>query len=205
MNRDQPDTLRTLGVTGGIGSGKSVVCAELRKIGAEVFAADRVARELLERDAAVRQDVTDAFGAQSYRQDGALNRSDLAERVFGDEVALRQLNSIVHPRVREAFQAAAAKCEAPLLVHEAALIYEAGLETYLNAVAVVYASQADRIRWVMARDKVTESQVRLRMRHQLSSEETVGRADVVITNSGPLDDLRRKARRLYGLATRSFR
>ena len=191
---------RILGVTGGIGCGKSVVCAYLAQLGAEVFDADLTARNLMESDEGVRQEVTRAFGRESYREDGSLNRKWLASKVFADDTRLEELNGIVHPKVAQAFSILRNRFEDGLLIHEAALIYEAGVENRLDAVCVVTAPIELRIARVMARDRVSAEKVLARMRRQLSQEEKAGRADVVLVNDGDMAAVRSKSRRLYELA-----
>ena len=191
---------RILGVTGGIGCGKSVVCAYLAQLGAEVFDADLTARNLMESDEGVRQEVTRAFGRESYREDGSLNRKWLASQVFAEDSRLEELNGIVHPKVAQAFSILRNRFEGGLLIHEAALIYEAGVENRLDAVCVVTAPIELRIARVMARDRVSAEKVLARMRRQLSQEEKAGRADVVLVNDGDMAAVRSKSRRLYELA-----
>lgn len=191
---------RILGVTGGIGCGKSVVCAYLAQLGAEVFDADLTARNLMESDERVRQEVTRAFGRESYREDGSLNRKWLASQVFAEDSRLKELNWIVHPKVAEAFGILRNRFEGGLLIHEAALIYEAGVENRLDAVCVVTAPKELRIARVMARDRVSAEKVLARMSRQLSQEEKAGRADVVLVNDSDMAAVRRKSRRLYELA-----
>ncbi|MDE2828252.1 MAG: dephospho-CoA kinase [Rhodothermaceae bacterium] len=191
---------RILGVTGGIGCGKSVVCAYLAQLGAEVFDADLTARSLMESDERVRQEVTRAFGRESYREDGSLNRKWLASQVFAEDSRLEELNGIVHPKVAEAFGILRNRFEGGLLVHEAALIYEAGVENRLDAVCVVTAPKELRIARVMARDRVSAEKVLARMSRQLSQEEKAGRADVVLVNDSDMAAVRSKSRRLYELA-----
>ncbi len=196
----QSHIVKTLGVTGGIGSGKTTVCRFLEEQGAKVFYADIEAKRLMAEDPETRAAIEEAFGPASYTDDGALNREYLAEQVFGDEAQLERLNAIVHPRVFEAFEAAKTRAraeEVPLLVHEAALIFEAGGDAHVDAIAVVDAPEADRIARVVERDDVTPSQVRARMGHQLPPEELRRRADYVIDNDGSIDDLRRKTIELY--------
>lgn len=192
--------MTTLGVTGGIGSGKTTVCRFLEEQSAKVFYADLEAKRLMADDPEVRAEIEAAFGADSYTTDGALNREYLAEQVFGDEEKLERLNAIVHPRVFEAFEAAKERArdeDVPLLVHEAALIFEAGGDEHVDAVAVVDAPEETRIARVVERDDVTASQVRARMGHQLPPEELRRRADYVIDNDGTLEDLRQKTIELY--------
>ena len=190
----------TLGVTGGIGSGKTTVCGFLEEQGARVFYADVEAKRLMREDPAVRAAIVDAFGAAAYRDNDALNRAYLAEQVFGDAARVKRLNAIVHPRVFEAFEAAkerAVEEDVSLLVHEAALLFEAGGDEHVDVTAAVVAPMADRIAWVTARDDASEEQVRDRMQHQLSQDELRKRADHVLENEGTLSDLRRKSVKLY--------
>ena len=191
--------MTTLGVTGGIGSGKTTVCGFLEEKGARVFYADLEARRLMEEHEGVREDVIEAFGPQSYDGD-ALNREYLAEVVFSSPENVERINAIVHPRVFESFNHAAeraAKEDVELLVHEAALIFESGGDEHLDAVAAVVAPDDDRIARVVERDDTTEAEVRARMSHQLPQDELRRRADYVIENDGSLDDLRRKSNELY--------
>jgi dephospho-CoA kinase len=196
--------VKTLGVTGGIGSGKTTVCGFLQEKGARVFYADIEAKRLMQEDASVRAEITEAFGPEAYTDDGALDRAVLADRVFGDAERLEQLNAIVHPRVFEAFEAAkerAAEEGVDLLVHEAALLFEAGGDAHVDVTAAVVAPDADRVARVAERDDVAPEQVRARMEHQLPQDELRRRADHVIENDGTLEDLRRKSVELYDRVT----
>ena len=192
--------VRTLGVTGGIGSGKSAVCAYLEDLGATIFEADQVARDLMESSNQIREAVIESFGRKSYHPNGQLNRPWLAAQVFNDEVRLAELNAIVHPRVGEAFDRLKHQLRSGLLVHEAALIYEAGFGGHLDAICVVSAPENVRIERVVARDGINVGEVRARMQRQLPQEETEGRADVVLINAGDPAELRRKTKQLYELA-----
>ena len=201
LHQLQSRAVNTLGVTGGIGSGKSLACEYLSELGADVFEADQVARQLMEQPGNVRAAIEGAFGSKSYRSDGQLNREWLAARVFEEAEELVKLNAIVHPAVGEAFDQARLGCRAPLLVHEAALIYEAELEHRLDAVAVLAAPEDVRIQRVRQRDGLTAQQVRQRMVHQLPQRELERRADVVVTNSAGPAQLRGKVSQLYELVT----
>jgi len=192
--------MTTLGVTGGIGSGKTTVCGFLAEQGARVFYADLEAKRLMTEHEGLRADIVDAFGEESYSDDGSLNRKHLADVVFQSPERVEQINALVHPRVHEAFAAAADRAEeegVEVLVYEAALIFESGGDEHLDAVAVVVAPDEDRIARVVERDDTTEDEVRARMSHQLPQEELRRRADYVIENDGTLDDLRRKSVNLY--------
>jgi len=189
----------TIGVTGGIGSGKTTVCRMLEGLGARVFYADLEARRLMEDDRRVVREITSAFGSESY-VGGRLNRPYLASKVFGDEAEVAKINAIVHPRVFEAFEQARAEARAegvPMMVKEAALIFETGGKEHLDAVVVVDAPVKKRIDRVSRRDQVEPAAVHARMRHQLQPEELRRRADYVIENSGSTEDLERKVEELY--------
>ncbi|NBC17893.1 MAG: dephospho-CoA kinase [Bacteroidetes bacterium] len=192
--------MKTLGVTGGIGSGKSTVCRLFEDLGARVFVADDVAKQLMQQDPAVRRAIVDAFGPASYDEAGRLDRAYLAQQVFSDEENVARINAIVHPRVFDAFREEARRAEqegVELLVHEAALIFEAGGDRHLDAVAVVDAPEDVRVRRVVERDGVAPEQVRARMRHQLPPEELRRRADFVIDNSGAEDALHSQVQAVY--------
>lgn len=195
-----PKIVITLGVTGGIGSGKTTVCGFLEEQGARIFYADVEAKRLMQSDEAVRSAIADEFGAAAYAEDGSLNRAYLAEQVFGHPERVERLNKIVHPQVFAAFESAVKRAnreDLDLLVHEAALLFEAGGDAHVDRTAAVVAPDADRIARVVERDDVTPSQVRARMTHQLSQDELRRRADYVIENDGSLRDLRRKSVDLY--------
>jgi len=192
--------VKTLGVTGGIGSGKTTVCGFLEEKGARVFYADIEAKRLMQEDEEVRATISDAFGAEAYAADGTLDRAFLADQVFDDAEQLERLNAIVHPRVFEAFEATkerAAEEEVGLLVHEAALLFEAGGDAHVDVTTAVVAPDEDRVVRVAERDDVHPEKVRARMGHQLPQAELRRRADHVLENDGSLEDLRRKSAELY--------
>ena len=116
-----------IGVTGGIGSGKSTVCELLRDRGVAVYDSDSRAKQLMAESEALREQLIAAFGAECYNAEG-LDRAFLASKVFGNEEALQQLNSIVHPAVRADFQAWAEQ-QSPYVVLESAILFEAGFES----------------------------------------------------------------------------
>lgn len=187
--------MKTLGVTGGIGSGKSTVCKLLAAHGAEVFYADAEAKRLQVEDESAKAEIVRTFGAESYLPDGTLNRGYLAAQVFGNAEKLQQLNAIVHPRVRAALETRKAEAKAKgaqLLVYEAALIFETGGEKHVDAVLVVEAPPQQRIAWVQQRDHATQAQIEARMKHQLPPDELRRRADFVIENDGSLESLAQK-------------
>lgn len=170
-----------IGVTGGIGSGKSTVCELLRDRGVAVYDSDSRAKQLMAESEALREQLIAAFGAECYNAEG-LDRAFLASKVFGNEEALQQLNSIVHPAVRADFQAWAEQQQSPYVVLESAILFEAGFETEVDATLAVMAPMPMRLERTMARDGVDKESVMRRMEHQLSDDELHRRASRTIVN-----------------------
>lgn len=170
-----------IGVTGGIGSGKSTVCELLRDRGVAVYDSDSRAKQLMAESEALREQLIAAFGAECYNAEG-LNRAFLASKVFGNEEALQQLNSIVHPAVRADFQTWAELQSSPYVVLESAILFEAGFETEVDATLAVMAPMPMRLERTMARDGVDKESVMRRMEHQLSDDELHRRASRTIVN-----------------------
>ncbi len=170
-----------IGVTGGIGSGKSTVCELLRDRGVAVYDSDSRAKQLMAESDALREQLIAAFGAECYNAEG-LDRAFLASKVFGNEEALQQLNSIVHPAVRADFQTWAEQQQSPYVVLESAILFEAGFESEVDATLAVMAPMPMRLERTMARDGVDKQSVMRRMEHQLSDDELHRRASRTIVN-----------------------
>lgn len=190
-----------LGLTGGIGSGKSAAAARLAtKPGVRVVYADAEAKRLMHEDADLRAALTARFGPETYAPDGSLDRAALSRRVFGDTEELAALNALVHPAVREAMRAhieTAHQDGVTLLVYEAALLFEVGADAHVDTVVVVDAPVETRIARVMARDGTTEEAVRGRMAAQFPPETLRAKADYVIDNDGHLAHLYAQVDALY--------
>jgi dephospho-CoA kinase len=173
-----------VGVTGGIGSGKTLVCSVLEKLGIAVYNADREARRLMEEDPQLVNGILELFGEEAYLG-GTLNRGWMAARVFGSEEVLNKLNALVHPAVRRDYlQWVAQQKEVPYVVEEAAILFESGADRWLNLTVLVYAPAPLRISRVMERDGIPEEQVLKRMMHQMDEEEKRKKADLEIMNDG---------------------
>ncbi len=190
--------MKTLGVTGGIGSGKTEACRILETLGAQVFYADDEAKTIIQKHPEVRRDMILAFGPDTYDAEGRLNRAYVASRVFGSPERLALLNRIVHPRVYEAFEQRKQKAEeSGLLVLEAALLFESGGDAYVDQVLVLEAPSEVRVQRVTRRDRTSPESVQARIAHQWPREERLRRADHVIYNTGSLSDLRREVETLF--------
>lgn len=170
-----------VGLTGGIGSGKSTVCAMLRERGVTVYSSDERAKELMNSDSTIKERIIARFGAESF-EDGVLNRAYLAQRVFASEEELAALNAIVHPRVMEDFEAWAESAEGEYVVLESAILFESGFDSKVDMVVAIMAPEDLRIERAMQRDGVTKEQVVERMRRQLSDEERCSRSKYAIVN-----------------------
>lgn len=170
-----------VGLTGGIGSGKTTVARIFEVLGVPVFYSDNAAKEVM-ATAPVRALVTAAFG--DVYPEGVLDRKRLASVVFNDPDALARLNAIVHPAVREAFSRWKAGLSAPYVVNEAAVLVESGGHRHMDQLVVVSAPEEDRIARVMARDGADRAQVEARMRNQLSEPERLRHATSVLMNDG---------------------
>jgi dephospho-CoA kinase len=173
-----------VGITGGIGSGKSTVCKIFEVLGVPVYYADDRAKHLMHHDLKLKQALENAFGSDIYK-DGKLDRALLASRVFSDKDELAKLNALVHPAVgQDSIDWQLANSLSPYTLREAALLFETGIYKSLNKVIVVTAPLDVRIARVMGRDKVTEEQVKDRIANQWSEEQKVELADFIVINDG---------------------
>lgn len=170
-----------VGITGGIGSGKSTVCRLFRERGIPVYDSDAEAKRLMQEDAALRQRIAARFGAETYR-DGRLDRARLAERVFGDAEELSALNALVHPAVMADFARWSDSQQAPYVVLESAILFEAGLEHAVQSTVAVLAPEALRIERTCRRDGTDAEAVRRRIAAQMDDDTRSRRADVSIVN-----------------------
>lgn len=170
-----------VGITGGIGSGKSTVCRLFEQNGIAVYDSDARAKALMAEDAKLREQLVEAFGAECYNEQG-LDRAYLAGRVFGDEAELQRLNGIVHPAVKEDFRRWADVQRGAYVVLESAILFESGFDTQVDTTLAVMAPMEERLRRTVERDGVDREAVRRRMEHQLSDDELHARAARTIVN-----------------------
>jgi dephospho-CoA kinase len=184
--------MRTVGLTGGIGSGKSAVSRLLREHGAVVVDADLVAREVVDVGSPGLAAVVDAFGPEVLQDDGSLDRAALGRRVFSDRDALARLNAITHPRIAERtleLFRQAGESGTEVLVHDVALLVENGLTEGYDAIVVVAASPATQLDRLVRLRGMSEDEARARIASQLPLEDKLAVATHVIRNDGPLEEL----------------
>ncbi len=171
-----------VGITGGIGSGKSLVCKSFELLGIPVFYADDEVKKMYDDTPSIHEQLIATFGEDVY-SNGILNKKQLAQKVFGNKEAVQQLNAIAHPAVAKRFLVWTEKQKnVPYVIEEAALIFESHADQFLNKVINVSASEVLRVKRVVLRDGATPDEVRQRMAHQLSDEERNTRADYTIIN-----------------------
>lgn len=183
-----------IGCTGGIGSGKSIVCDMFAKLGAAVFSADASARTIADTHPGAREKIVELLGNDVYTQAGPLHRALVASRVFGNPDLLEGLNEILHPLVFQEIDRWRETVTAPYALIEAALIFESGLDEVLDYVLVVIASNALRVERTMARDGITRDDVLRRMMHQMPNDELKRHADFILVNERTPDDLHDRIR-----------
>ncbi|NRB48345.1 MAG: dephospho-CoA kinase [Saprospiraceae bacterium] len=176
-----------LGITGGIGSGKTTVCKIFETLDIPIYYADDRAKWLMVKSPSLQTGIIQLFGDKAYAADGSLNRAHIGGIAFKDPAKLQKLNALVHPAVfvdGENWQQEQLALGVPYTLKEAALIYETGSYKMLDKVIVVTAPEEIRIQRVMKRDKLTAEEVKERIARQMPESEKVEKADYVIQNDG---------------------
>ncbi|MEF3303753.1 dephospho-CoA kinase [Paenibacillus sp. GYB003] len=185
-----------IGLTGGIASGKSTVAAMLVERGAVLIDADRIAREVVLPGTPALEQVAERFGSGVLLPDGSLNRKALGEIVFGDEAARKELESILHPRIRalmrERMETHERQSPDKLVVVDVPLLFESKLQAMFQETVLVYIPRSLQLARLMARDELTERQAESRLAAQMPIEAKRELADFVIDNSGELEETRRQ-------------
>lgn len=174
--------MKIVGLTGGIGSGKSTILSYFKELGAATFIADVEAKKLMNSNTKLIKDITLLFGSEAYKN-GTLNRTYISQIVFNNTAKLAQLNALVHPKVREHFKNFVTATKAKIVMYEAAILFESGSHELCDYVITVTADFDERIKRVMLRDGSDKEVVMQRIKHQLNDEEKVLKSDFVITNN----------------------
>lgn len=173
-----------IGITGGIGSGKTTACKVFEKIGIPVYYADSRAKKLMVEHAEIRAELSALFGKEIYTSQNQLDRKKLAKLLFGNNVALQKANKIVHPRVQSDFENWTQQhTSAPYVLKEAAILFESGAHKGVDKSILVFAPELLRLERVTKRDKTSAEAVRARMQHQLPDSEKLKMADFVLYNN----------------------
>jgi dephospho-CoA kinase len=189
----------TVGITGGIGSGKSTVCDIWKKKGAYILNADELAKQIMVTDPNVKEELIDTFGKASFCDDGSLNREYLATEAF-EKDRVEELNAIVHPRLPAATEQKMTEAEQEgyeVFVYEAALLLENLDPGNLDYIVLVLADKEHRIARVKERDNSSADEIIQRINKQRDFEKAKQRVDYVIRNNGTLEELKKKAELIY--------
>ncbi|MDB9853682.1 dephospho-CoA kinase [Candidatus Marinimicrobia bacterium] len=192
-----------IGLTGGIGSGKSSVSQHFKKWGAHIFDADTVAKNILNNNEIAQNEVISEFGTDVLGANGRIDKSKLSRIVFQDEDNQLTLNTIIHPyvftEIDKDFDLTLSKGENDIFVVDAALIYESGADTHMDYVIVVTSHLGLRVERVLARGDLSRNEFLKRVELQWSDEEKVQMADFIILNNSSEDNLLEEAKKTYDL------
>jgi len=171
-----------IGITGGIGSGKSYICNRLRQLGYPIYSCDDEAKRLMIADTTIITSLKQLLGEGAYT-DGALNRQVIADFLFKDAANASIINSIVHPVVKKDFLQWADKQGTEYVFMESAILFESGFDDTVDTTVLIYAPQNIRLRRAMKRDNVSEEKILARMSHQISDREALARADYIFDHT----------------------
>lgn len=186
-----------VGLTGGIGSGKSTVAKLFNELGVESIDVDDIAREVVAPGQSCLQSIVKIFGKSVLTPEGALDRRALRAIVFTDETLLKQLEDITHPEIRARLKLKLSQSKGPfvLLVHP--LLFETGQDKECDYIVAISLPESTQLQRVMQRDNNSEAQVKQIMSSQLTNEERIGRADFVLKNTGNHEELSVRVTQLY--------
>lgn len=177
----------TIGITGGIGSGKSTVCKIFKLLGIPVFEADAVAKELINSNSEIKTELIRLFGESIYTPNNGVDRKKLASIIFNDNIQLAKVNKLVHPVVRNEYANWVERQSTQYVIHEAAILFESGFYKMMDFTILVSAPENQRIERVIKRDETLETQVKERILKQWTDEQKRKLATIEIKNAD--DDL----------------
>jgi dephospho-CoA kinase len=171
-----------VGLTGGIGSGKTTISKYFESFGIPIYIADEEAKALMNRSKIIKRKLKELFGPLSYSND-QLNRPYLSAKIFNDKTLLKKMNAIVHPKVASHFKRWLKRQDTPYVIKEAAIIFENNLESQYDYIITVVADKDLRIERVMKRDDISREKVESIIRNQLSDEDKIRKSDFIIYNN----------------------
>ncbi len=175
--------MKCIGLTGGIGSGKTTVACIFSMLNVPVYNSDEAGRKITDKNPLVKSAIKNQFGNDMFDENENLNREKLSAIVFNDSTSLAKLNAIIHPAVAQDFKTWCDNQSSPYVIKETAILFEHGLDNHLDGVIVVEAPDDLRIKRVMRRNGITEDAVRNRIQQQLPQDDLISRADWVIHNN----------------------
>ncbi len=176
-----------IGITGGIGSGKSYVCRIIRSMGYPVYDCDSAAKRLMSESRHIIERLTTLIGSNAYLPDGSLNRTSVAQFLFANQSNADKINSIVHPVVKDDFLSWVFAQKSDLVFMESAILFESGFNNAVDSTLAVCAPKETRIQRAMQRDNATREQIEARIQRQMSDEKIRSLADYIIENDGITD------------------
>jgi len=195
--------MKIVGLTGGIGSGKTTIANLFIKLGVPVFFADNVAKKLMQKNVDLKKCIISEFGNKSYI-DNKLNTSYLAAKVFKNKDNLQKLNNLVHPVVKTNFKLWLAKQSTTYVLYENAILFETKSQSFFDIIICVTANINTRIKRIIKRDKVTKTQVLDRMNNQWTDEKKIKLSDIIINNSGK-NNLENEVLKIHKYFLRKFK
>ncbi|MEZ4802869.1 MAG: dephospho-CoA kinase [Gelidibacter sp.] len=173
--------MMVVGLTGGIGSGKTTVARFFSQLGIPIYIADVEAKRLMNTSKTIKRQLMNVFGSEAY-VDGKLNRPFIASRIFSDVALLNQMNAIVHPKVERDFKRWLSKQDSPYVIKEAAIIFEHGKQSEYDFIITVTARVEDKISRILKRDNTSEKKIMDIINNQMSDEQKIKKSDYVIVN-----------------------
>ena len=183
-----------VGLTGGIASGKSTVSKYLAEKGFKVYDADKIAKDISE-EISVQNEIILNFGDKILTEDGKVDRKKLKEIVFADKDKLKKLNAIIHPKVIDFYRELKEKNTDEMIIFDVPLLFESGIDKFCDKILVVISDYDVQLNRIIERDKINRELAEKIIRSQLSNEERIKKADVVIENNSNLEDLFKKVER----------
>ncbi|WP_179315151.1 dephospho-CoA kinase [Winogradskyella undariae] len=184
-----------VGLTGGIGSGKTTILKYFKSLGVPVYIADDEAKTLMHHSKIIKQKLIELFGEEAYINN-TLNRSYLASKIFNDKSLLAKMNAIVHPKVAEHFKKWYKKQNSPYVIKEAAIIFENNQQQYYDFIITVIADESLRIKRVIQRDGSSEEKIKSIINNQWSDEDKIKASDFIIFNNN-LEEAKKQALKIH--------
>ncbi len=178
-----------IGITGGIGSGKSEVCRLLSKHGYKVLFADLIAKDLYKKDKNLARKVVKAFGKDILNYKGVISLSKLKEVVFANKNNFGKINEIVHPTVIKHLMESIKGAKQKIIIIESALVFDTAFHKYLDYVIMVYSNKKNRLNRIMLRDGAKKKDIERIMSFQIDEKEKIEKSDFIVVNNKPLEDL----------------
>ena len=185
-----------IGLTGGIGSGKSYVAAKFEKLGIPIYFADKEAKKLMNSNNVLKLEIKQLLGQESYHRNGRLNRAFVATKIFSESGFLAKINKLVHPAVKQDFYNWAEEQKSLYVIEESAIIYEHGMQTIFDKTILVVANKSLRLKRLKKRDGSTDEQIKSRMKKQWTDAKKTKLADFIVENN-EIDSLEDKVNTIH--------